>query len=80
MRDDHARSSRRRDTGTAAGADPHSNHDRVRVPHPGAGYEALPDDAARPTEVTIRPRYAEDASTAWVSARIEDTRSLVDSR
>lgn len=49
-------------------------------PHPGADFEALPDDAVRPTEVTIRPRYADDVTTAWVSARLGDTVSLADRR
>lgn len=49
-------------------------------PHPGVAFEALPDDAARPTEVTIRPRYADATTATWVSARIEDTVSLRDSR
>ena len=52
------------------------NHER----HPSDEFEALPDDAVRPREVTIRPRYADDATDAWVSAAIEDTVSLPDSR
>lgn len=48
--------------------------------HPGDGFEAIPDDAARPREVTIRPRYADDTTDAWVSAAIGDVVSLPDSR
>lgn len=47
--------------------------------HPSDEYEALPDDAARPTEVTIRPRY-EETTTVWVSAAIDDVVSLADHR
>jgi hypothetical protein len=45
--------------------------------HPGDEYEALPDDAIRPEEITIRPRY-EGTTAAWVSAPIGDTVSLLD--
>lgn len=51
-----------------------------RERHPSDAFEALPDDATRPTEVTIRPRYDDDKTTAWVSADIEDVVSLMDSR
>lgn len=54
--------------------------DWTRDRHPGEEYEALPDDADRPSELTIRPRYAEDTTTAWVSASIEDVVTLEDSR
>lgn len=54
--------------------------DWERDRHPSEEYEALPDNAVRPTEVTIRPRYADDTTTAWVSAGIEDVVSLQDSR
>lgn len=83
MRDEHSvRSSSTRDFST------HKEEmeimgsilDWQRDRHPGEEYEALPDDATRPTEVTIRPRYAEDTTTAWVSADIEDTVSLKDAR
>lgn len=53
------------------------NEERER--HPSDEFEALPDDAVRPREVTIRPRYADDDTDAWVSAAIEDVVSLPDS-
>lgn len=53
------------------------NQERER--HPCDEFEALPDDAVRPREVTIRPRYADDSTAAWVAAAIEDTVSLQDS-
>lgn len=69
------------DTGAAPDANfLASMMESVRRPHPGDEYEALPDDASRPSEVTIRPRYADDTTTAWVSASVEDVISLQDAR
>jgi len=54
--------------------------DWSRDRHPAEEYEALPDDADRPSELTIRPRYDDDTTTAWVSASVEDVVSLEDTR